>query len=470
MLKTVQTILFLVIFLLLTGCDSTDQTLPLAPPEIAWVDIEISPSWVEAPWTLRRFSTIFEGVGDSLLVLNKAGEYQFYGATVDNMIRDPFPSPLIGEATFGDTLTLHLDYAQTGWGRIYPKTQFGSWFDLFLLDNGGAIVCGYEDGHPRVAVVDRNGLLVVDEILPEEGYFSQIIPLDTESILLGGDGANGIALSARNFSGQELWSHSPDLPDDHSFQCLVPNSNGGFLLLANSCNETPRCSPTLALLDGTGQVLSYKKLEGSLHQAGLSVAPRASGGYFLLWARQNEGKTTTYTNEIVQLDADCNIEQIIEFGTGSSGFSGHIIACANGDVVFTFHNHEDDVTTDAVRLSDSGHTIWQINLEAAGMQVLNVCEESPNGNLLLAGYSYNGVPIDCLTWLVELSPSGEILRNKQCHMGTQRFRINMARTAWDGGLFTAGQFGHHLTGSAESWLNRTQIDWFYRAIPENTSE
>lgn len=419
---------------------------------------------------MTRLSTTHEGIGDSLLVLDKTGQYNFYGGTVENMIRDPFTAPLIGEATFGDTLSFHLDYAQRGWGRLYPETGHGAWHGLFLLDGGGAMVCGYQDSHPRVAIIDRNGLLVMSETLPEEGYFSHILPYGADSILLCGKTPSGIILSVRDLSGQELWAHYPDLPADLALQCLVRNTSGGFLLLTNSCEESNLCSPTLATLDGTGQVISLKQLTGPLKTLGLCIAPRLSGGYFLLLARLNDDNTSTYSNEMVLLDENCNIEQILEVGTGVSGFYGSILTCANGDAVFTFHNHGDGVTTDAVRLSDSGQIIWQINLAVSGMQVLNVCEESPDGNFLLAGNSFDGVPINRWTWLVELSQSGEILRNKQSDFGSQNISIYMARTAWDGGIFTAGKFRHNSAGATESWLNRSQIDWSFEPMPESSSQ
>jgi len=466
MQKTTRLFLCLFAFSLICSCDATDQTKPLVPEELTWVKIDISPNWAEAPWSMTRFSTTYEGIGDSVMSLNEEGQFHFYGGNVENMIRDPFPTPLIGEASFGDTLSFHLDYSQTAWGHLYPETGFGSWYGLYLLDGGGAMLCGYQDQHPRFSIVDRNGQLVMNETLPENGTYDQIIPFGSDGVLVGGQDNYGVIINARDLSGQELWNHRPDLPEDLSFGKLVPNTSGGFLLLALSCDDTPLCSPTLAILDGNCQLISRHQMDGDLHQVGLSVSPRSSSGYYLLRARLTEAETLNYANELLILDDNCEVLQTIKFGTNQSGLYGSTLACANGDVVFTFHNHQDGVTTDVVRLSDSGQTLWQINLETEGIQTLNVCEESSEGNFLLVGQSHSGGPPVYKTWLVELSPAGEVLRNRQASTGSTYIRLNIAGTAWDGGVFAAGQYGHDTSGSAEAWINRSQTDWFFEPLPE----
>jgi len=139
------------------------------------------------------------------------------------------------------------------------------------------------------------------------------------------------------------------------------------------------------------------------------------------------------------------------------------LGLADGGAVFCYLTHDlsDELgSTEVVRLSSSGSTVWHISLNLEGFERLAVCQEGPDGRILLAGNSHRYVPEDFRTWLVELDADGQELRNMTANTASFRSRIWSACRAWDGGLFWAGSDLDPATSEHEAWVVRTDWSWF----------
>lgn len=454
----------------LGSCQESEDYSPAPPPEhLVWIEVDVYPDWVDAPWTLTRVGATYTGAGDSTLALDTCGQYKLYGGTAEDLVRYPISSPQIGVVDFGDTLSFGLQYDQVPWGRLYPGSGSGFWSGLCAQENGAAMVCGTQDDHPRVAVLDRNGHLMMDETEAGQGAYFKIIPEADSGFLIGGHTDGAILLSKRDLTGAELWNQSLSLSGNISFGDLVVDPNTGYLLLVNVLDDTPLLYPTLIRLDGLGQQLSRLDFDGPLARAGLALAPRSTGGFYYLQLRQTEGKTSEYTTELLLLDENLAVEQTRSFDTGKSLFSGSLLSCADGGVAVTIDSRgpvDGQTITHVIRLSATGQNLWQVSLEIIGHQYLNVCEEFGDGHFLLAGSSYTEGGSDYYTWLVELDSAGQVLRDRQFNMGpAQTFTYN-ARVAWDGGLFMAGKHDPVAKDGPTAWVNRAGREWFVDPMPE----
>jgi len=456
--------LLLLTVLFLTSCDSSDKITPPSSDIIpVRIMVDVSPDWVDAGWLVRHLPHDYEGARDSVLVLPDDGEYLLMAGTTDDLHLPNEQEFQRGDVAPGDSLSFHLQYSQVPWQARYSETGPGFWYDVMPLDHGGILVAGEQGRHPRVAVLDRNGVVQWDEITADNGLFSQILPLGEAGYLLGGHGAEGILLSNRGSAGEELWWQCLELGGHASFAGIMAHGVGEYLLLASVIKDDGPIYPALVALDGAGQIQDRINMVGMLNRVPAGLAPRIGGGAFILQARQLKEGSLNYQAEVVLVDEVGAVEQTLEFGTCEPGNGSSILGLADGGVVVCYLTHDlsDDLgSTEVVRLSNTGMTLWHISLDIDGFEHLAACRESFDGRILMAGNGHLFQPVTFQTWLVELDAEGRELRNMTSNTSPDRTLLWSACWGWDEGLFLTGGYGDPASAENEAWVVRTDQHWF----------
>jgi len=274
-----------------------------------------------------------------------------------------------------------------------------------------------------------------------------------------GAGGNDIWVLRLDENGNIKWQKTYGGSDDDGVNAVALAPNGDIILAGETWSfgaGTPDHSNAWVLrLDGEGNV-KWQKTYGGSGDDGVNAVALAPNGDIIV-----AGYTTSFGaggNDfwVLRLDANGNVKWQKTYGGGGDDGATSIAIAPNGDIIVagyttSFGAGGNDIWV--LRLDENGNIKWQKTYGGSTLDEAYAVALAPNGDVIVAGHTYSfGAGYEGV-WVLRLDENGNIKWQKT-YEGDNNDGANALAIAPNGDIIVAGYTWSFGAGWEDFWVLR----------------
>ncbi len=290
----------------------------------------------------------------------------------------------------------------------------------------------------------------------------------------GSAGAGGYDAFVMRLSpnGNLIWAKTyGGTKNDYAYSVAVA-PNGDIIVVGKTYSSGAGRSDAWVLkLDPDGNVIWQKTYGGGDYDWASGVAVTVNGSIVVVGCTASYGAGTShwwgghitdFNLWVFELDPDGNIIWQESYGTGGGGgeWANCVTIAPGGDIVVVgAYDMQFNQTADSwyggdawvIRLAPNGKTVWQKTYGGDGTDEASAVTVTPNGDIVVAGYTDSFGAGDYDAWVLKLDPYGNVIWQKT-YGGIYSDYADTVSMAPNDDIVVAGYTYSFGSGGDDTWV------------------
>ena len=330
-------------------------------------------------------------------------------------------------------------------------------FTSGLTDTDDILISSYsQDGEVNwTKTFGDSGNEIIEKMVVNDQDEIFFTGTSTSSILGGG---SNIILGQMSSQGDLIWMKQVVSIGGDYGKNIILASNGDIILtgVSNFYSGDNTYDVTISRFNSEGEAIWTRVCGLTDYEVSASCAEDATTGNIYVWGHCNSEFTQQYDAMLFQLDSDGNLNWGKTYIGPSNELAWDIVALPEGGAVIcgdTGSFGEGNTVKFAIRISDSGETIWSKTMGTSSFEHATAISLGKNNELIIAGLS-NGTGGGGLDNVATFLDYNGVMKYAQAYGGDEKeVSYDLTRCA-DGGYVIAGYSRSYGEGFSTAYLIR----------------
>lgn len=167
---------------------------------------------------------------------------------------------------------------------------------------------------------------------------------------------------------------------------VMPTSDGGYLLVGMTMNNTPGDSDIYVVkTDYLGNITGTTTFGGPMPDYAYSFIPTNDNNYFVLGFTMSYG-AGSYDVWLLKIDPACNVLWSKTYGTSGQDVGNQIVPTADGNYMITGRSNNDALL---IKIDPQGNELWRKTYGGALYETSHSVAQSADGGFILVGQTFS---------------------------------------------------------------------------------